>query len=115
MYAQQNEINVVDDKLYLFPCSKSALCVKTLALIYALFIDSHQPRRMCAAALSPFQRFTAFDVLFLATVSRSGIPSVTFPTAFMGQQVAELQLVTSAILITWANKSALEEMSVNKR
>lgn len=33
----------------------------------------------------------------------------------MGQQVAELQQVTQAILIMWANKSAVEEMSVSKR
>lgn len=55
------------------------------------------------------------DVLFSASLSRSAVPSVTFLTAFMGQQVAELQHVTPAILIMWPNKSVLEEMSVNKR
>ncbi len=55
------------------------------------------------------------DVLFLALVSRSGGPSVTCRTAFMGLQKAELQHVTLAVLIMWTNKSALEEMSANKR
>lgn len=55
------------------------------------------------------------DVLFSASVSRSCVPSVTFLTVFMGQQVEKLQPVTQAVLIMWASKSALEEMSVSKR
>lgn len=52
---------------------------------------------------------------FFASGSWYAVPSVTFLTAFMGQQVAEQQQVTQAVLIMWANKSDVEEMSASKR
>lgn len=113
MFTLHNEINVMIDKLYLFLCSKSALCVTQSAS----FIDVDQPRDVwiaAADAVTVKETYSA-DVLFLALGSWYAIPSVTFLTAFMGQQVAEQQQVTQAVLIMWANKSAVEEMSASKR
>lgn len=47
--------------------------------------------------------------MFSASVSRPGVPHVTFPSEFMWPQVAGLQRVTPAVLIMWANKSARGE------
>lgn len=105
MYALQSEINVVADNLYLFPCSKS-----TRSLWYTLRSSmqiSHVMRARRPLAL--FGRFRDLRWRCVFCFQPRCHVLVSHPSHFMVQQVAALQHVTPAILIMWANKSALEE------
>ncbi len=104
----------------------TSICFPAVNLPCVLYARSHiRPVHRCRSATwcvygrcwrsIAVSEIYGADVLFSASVLHSGVPSVTHRTAFMGQQVAELQHVMPAILIMWDYKSALEEMSVNKR
>lgn len=98
---------------------KSCTCCRTrlmLGLINDFCLPAVNLRcarsvRWCASATSPR---CCGDLrcacLFWASVSRRSVQSVTRPTVVTGQEVALLH-VTPAVLIMWANKSDLQEMS----
>lgn len=79
MYALQNEINVVADKLYLFPCSKSVLRV----IVWASFIDADQAtwRWRSVVISGDLQRKM---LCFSVSVSRSRVPSVNISDSVYG-------------------------------
>lgn len=104
---RQNEINVVADKLYLFPPAVNLRRALVQSMQIAHVTRPPRPPPPLPPPLGPDLQEEMF--CFGGRESRSAVPSVTPLTPFMGQQVAGPRHVTPAGLIMWTNKSAAEE------